>query len=314
MREIGGYLELERFGGEEYHSDALAFNTATNALLWLVAQRGIRRIWMPDYLCGSVTAALERVESCEIVRYPVREDLTAELPLEAIDSQDAVYLVNYYGQLSMESVRQLRGKLHSLILDNVQAFFEKPLPGVDTVYSCRKWFGVPDGAYLYADGLKSRGLPQEYAADRFSHLLGRFEGEASDWYAAYQKNETELEHSPIRLMSPLTHNLLRAVDYSEVAYRRSRNFSFLDGCLKEVNKLHLTVPNGAFMYPLFLQKGDPQEIRQKMAKKRIYLPILWPGLSGRAERISNQILPLPVDQRYDERDLERMISCLREMI
>ena len=22
MREIGGYLELERFGGEEYHSDA----------------------------------------------------------------------------------------------------------------------------------------------------------------------------------------------------------------------------------------------------------------------------------------------------
>lgn len=32
MREIGGYLELERFGGEEYHSDALAFNTAINAL------------------------------------------------------------------------------------------------------------------------------------------------------------------------------------------------------------------------------------------------------------------------------------------
>ena len=39
MREIGGYLELEHFTGAEYHQNALRFNTATNALLWLLKKR-----------------------------------------------------------------------------------------------------------------------------------------------------------------------------------------------------------------------------------------------------------------------------------
>lgn len=68
------------------------------------------------------------------------------------------------------------------------------------------------------------------------------------------------------------------------------------------------------MYPLFLKKGDSGEIRRRMAEQGIYLPTLWPGLSGSAEKISNQILPLPVDQRYDEGDLERMVDCLSKII
>lgn len=35
-----------------------------------------------------------------------------------------------------------------IILDNTQSFFQKPISGIDTIYSCRKYFGVPDGAYL----------------------------------------------------------------------------------------------------------------------------------------------------------------------
>lgn len=314
MREMGGYLELERFDGEEYHAGAFAFNTATNALLWLIEQREIRRLWLPDYLCCSVAAVLERMGRCEIFRYKVGENLAVALPVSAIAPQDTVYLVNYYGQLPMDFVKQLQRRRPNLILDNVQAFFERPLPGVDTLYSCRKWFGVPDGAYLYTDGLEKPALPQECAADRFAHLLGRFEGQASDWYAAYRQNEKTLARSPIRLMSPLAHNLLQAVDYSKVAQRRRRNFSFLDRSLKGDNKLRLMVPDGAFMYPLFLKKGDSGEIRRRMAEQGIYLPTLWPGLSGSAEKISNQILPLPVDQRYDEGDLERMVDCLSKII
>lgn len=314
MREIGGYLELERFGGTEYHTDAFAFNTATNALLWLTAQREIQRLWLPDYLCGSVAAALERAGGCKIFRYPVGEDLAARLPLGSIAPQDTVYLVNYYGQMPMDFVKRLQCRLPRLILDNVQAFFEKPLPGVDTLYSCRKWFGVPDGAYLYAEGLEKPALPEEHSAGRFDHLLGRFEGRASDWYAAYQQNERALEESPIHLMSPLTHNLLRAVDYPKTAEQRSRNFSYLDGCLRACNALHLAVPQGAFMYPLFLKRDNPGQVRRRMAEQGIYLPTLWPGLSGSAKRISSQILPLPVDQRYDQRDLERMVDCLNKIM
>ena len=39
----------------------------------------------------------------------------------------------------------------NVIIDNVQAYFQRPIEGFDTLYSCRKYFGVPDGAVLYTD-------------------------------------------------------------------------------------------------------------------------------------------------------------------
>ena len=42
-------------------------------------------------------------------------------------------------------------------------FYAKPIHGNDTFYTCRKFFGVPDGAYLYTDKL----LDEEFSKNNF---------------------------------------------------------------------------------------------------------------------------------------------------
>ena len=312
MQEIGGYFGLERFGGNEYHSDAFAFNTATNALLWLMEKRRIRRIWMPDYLCASVIRAVEKSKMAKIRRYEIDSSLQPNFPAGEMEPQDAVYLVNYYGQLAVGTVEQWREKTSCLIVDNVQAFFAAPVVGVDTLYSCRKWFGVPDGAYLYADGLQETKLPPAHAADHFLHLLGRFEGDATAWYREYQRSETLLEQSPICGMSELTRNILRAVDYERVSKRRTENFSFLHRQLGEKNQLQLQIPLGAFMYPFCIESTQAQKIRQRLLENKIYIPVLWPEMQGGAQALANRILPLPVDQRYTEKEMRRIVEIVKQ--
>lgn len=87
-----------------------------------------------------------------------------------------LYLVNFYGQLSNEYILSLG---NNVIVDNAQAYFQDPLPGIDTLYTCRKFFGVPDGAILYTDKfIKIKQKDESYK--RMNFLLGRFERTAGN--------------------------------------------------------------------------------------------------------------------------------------
>ena len=82
MREIGGYLELEHFTGAEYHQNALRFNTATNALLWLLKKRDYRKIYFPEFLCASVFDAVKERTDLEIAFYTVDDSLSPVLKMD----------------------------------------------------------------------------------------------------------------------------------------------------------------------------------------------------------------------------------------
>ena len=58
-REIGGYLELERFSGPMMHEDAMALSSGRACLSYLIEQRDIRKLLLPDLLCDAVTKVCE---------------------------------------------------------------------------------------------------------------------------------------------------------------------------------------------------------------------------------------------------------------
>ena len=66
----------------------------------------------------------------------------------------------------------------NIIIDNTQAFFSRPLPEIDTFYTCRKFFGVADGAYLYTDKEADFDIPQDYSSSRMLFLLDRLDRSA----------------------------------------------------------------------------------------------------------------------------------------
>lgn len=202
-----------------------------------------------------------------------------------------------------------------MIVDNVQAFFQEPVPGVDTVYSCRKYFGVPDGAYVATEAVPLETLEQDVSMDRMRCVLGRFEGQASDYYQDYQATGPLFEQMPLRSMSALTRNILRAVDYDAVKNRRSENYAVLESILGKRNPLQLKTPEGPYCYPFYCKNG--LQIKKYLAEKKIYVPTLWPDvlqLEGSLEKdYAENILPLPCDQRYGYDDMMIIVDYLNHM-
>lgn len=257
-----------------------------------------------------------RKENVEVTYYSIGPDLK---PKGANPAEDEwLYVVNFYGQLSNGYLSSLKAQHPHLIVDNAQSYFQMPLPETDTIYTCRKFFGVADGAVLYTDAVLDEEIPLDESFHRMRFLLGRYERSASEFYSEYTANNRSFADEPIKRMSRLTENLLHGIDYEAVKQRRTENFAYLHKRLSGINHLDLTIPEGAFMYPLYLENGA--EIRKKLQATKIYIPTLWPAvfaLCGKMEPeydMAKNILPLPVDQRYGKEEMEYLADEVRKCI
>ena len=220
--------------------------------------------------------------------------------------------------LSNTNIVALKEKHKNIIIDNVQAFFQKPVDNIDTIYSCRKFFGVPDGAYLYTNKRLKDTLEKDQSKDRFEHILGRLEIGAEEYFKEYKNNEQLLNDLPLRQMSTITQLILNSLDYEKIKSIRTKNFKYLNSRLKELNKLSLKNIEGAFMYPLYIK--EPSKVRDTLIKNKIYVPILWPNVlkennkNNLAYEYASNILPLPCDQRYSYLEMDKTISVIKSLL
>ena len=309
MREIGGYIELDKFTGKMLYDNAIKLNSARNALAYIIKANNIKKIYMPKFLCNSCDDVLNE-NKVAVEYYSIGINFK---PI--IDKNDGwIYIVNYYGQLTNDFFMTIKNKI---IIDNVQAYFQEPLDGVDTIYSCRKYFGVPDGAILFSN--KKININEiDVSYKRMNYLLGRYECGASEFYKEYVDNNKNFIGQPIKQMSKLTTNILHAIDYDYIKNRRKSNFEILHKNLNKINKLDLIIPEGPFMYPLFVENGA--EIREKLIEKNIFVPTLWPNVFEKCReeeleyQMAKNIIPIPVDQRYDENDMRYIIKIILNLI
>ena len=309
MKEIGGYIELDTYTGEMLHGDGIKLNCGRNALSYIIQAKNIKKLWMPKFMCDSCVKVLSD-NQVDVEYYSIGLDFK---PL--IKEWDGwLYVVNFYGQLSNDYLTSLGDRI---IVDNAQAYFQEPIPGVDTLYTCRKFFGVADGAILYTDKY-IEVEEQDESFERMHFLLGRYERSASEFYAEYVDNNHFFRNEPIKRMSKLTENLLNGIDYEMVREKRTQNFAYLHEKLHSLNKLHLSVPDGAFMYPLYIKNGAV--IRKQLQAKKIFIPTLWPAVFNLCKEneleynMAKNILPIPVDQRYGVEDMEYIVEEIKTLI
>lgn len=316
MKEIGGYLQLDQFIEKPYHKGMIELNTARNALIYLIKANRIEKVYIPYFLCNSISNALKRY-SINYEYYNVDKKFHPLFNKE-LKQNEYIYVVNYFGQISDNIIIALKEKYRNIIIDNVQAFFQKPKEGIHTIYSCRKFLGVPDGAYLYTDTTLKEEFEMDKSANRMTHILGRFEGNASDYYESFKKNDEFFKIQPIKKMSRLTRNILGAIDYKTIIKKRNSNFTFLNDKLNSSNILNIKHVNGAFTYAYYIRNGI--EIRKKLAQKKIYIPTLWPNVLKDSPKDSIEydytanILPLPCDQRYENEDMNTIVKEIYKCI
>lgn len=314
MREIGGYIELDTYRLPMLHEGAIALNCGRNALAYLLKARRIERLWVPRFICDSVTGVCER-EGVPYEFYGVGPDLLPEREIVP-GKNEWLYFVNFYSMFDNAVIEGYVCRCRRVIVDNAQSYFQPPLPGVDTLYTCRKYFGVADGAFLYTDARLEDAFPVDESFERMRFLLGRFERSASEFYGDYAANNELFVTEPIKRMSKLTRNLLHGIEYDRVKKTRQDNYMALHAALKEVNALTLSGEPGTFMYPLLAEGGG--RIRKQLQKRKTYIPTLWPnvlewcGANETEYGLAENILPLPIDQRYGAEDMAYLAEEIKK--
>lgn len=315
MRPIGGYFELELQQREEYHKNANRLNSGKNCLYLILKNRKFKKVFVPYYTCSIVLKPFEEL-GIAYEFYHINEQFEIAKTLQ-LNNKEAILYTNYFG-LKQEYVKDLarlyRGQL---IVDNTQAFFAEPINGIDTLYTCRKFFGVPDGAYLYADGIQANETERSVSYDRVSHLIKRIDKSPEFGFNDYHENEDALGNEPPMLMSSFSQRVMQSIDYDAVVERRRENFEYLNSILDKTNTLKLdygvdTVP---MVYP-YLPKNNG--LREKLIADKVFVARYWPNVlewtdeSSLDYQFAQNLLPLPIDQRYDKEDMKRIVEIINQ--
>ena len=308
---IGGYFELELPQRSEYHSEAISLNTGRNCLEYIMRVRAYKRVCLPYYSCEVLLEPFNKLD-VDYEFYHINESLEIEDDIQLQDD-DALLCINYFG-LKQEYVETLAAKYgRQLIVDNTQAFYSHPIEGIDTFYSCRKYFGVADGAYLYCDKLLDVELDQDQSWERMGYLLKRIDVSAESAYADFRACTADLHNNPIRKMSLLTHRIMASIDYQHAAQRRCDNYRLLDEALKGKNgiSLPLTADAVPMVYPFLT---EDETLRQRLIDNKIFVAQYWPNVLGwcpadcTEKQLTKRLLPMPIDQRYSSQEMQRIID------
>lgn len=315
-KEIGGYMELEYFHGRELYGDLHRFNLGRTAFVWLLQNIDHDRVFIPEYICDSVPGSAARA-GFKVVSYDLDEELRPVWRGDEPGPDDILYLVSYYGQLTEDEIREWHARFPKLIVDNAQAFYDAPVrePGIHTIYTARKYFGLSDGAYVATDIPMDESLETDRSEGRMSHLTGRMEDSARDHYSEMLSvSETFAGETPKR-MSLLTENFLRGIDYDYVQKKRVENYRTLSELLPGSNPFTARMPSCPFAYPYYHPDGI--NLRKHLAGKNIFVPTNWSYLIKKLPEGSLQydwsanVLPLPVDQRYGEEEMRVIAEAVR---
>lgn len=315
MEAIGGYFSLELPLREEYHKDAIRLNTGRNCLEYILRARGYKKVYVPYYTCEAVMEPINKLGiQYEYYHIDIHFEIRDRFTLKA---DEALLYTNYFG-LKQRYVEQLAEKIgERLIIDNTQAFYAKPIAGIDTFYTCRKFFGVADGAYLYTDKLLDEVFLQDESYDRMAHLLKRIDLSAEQGFADFRKVDDGLDNQPIRRMSKLTKRILLSIDYEAAAKKRRENYLMLHEVLGEDNNLVLPLDEDAIpmVYPFLVPING---LREKLIGNKVFVARYWPNvLDWTTDKdiehlLTNQMQPLPVDQRYGRDDMKRIIDLINK--
>ena len=315
---IGGYFSLELAKlKEHYHPELLHYQSARAAFYALLEAGSPSKVWMPNYICDSMLSPLQEI-GIPVSFFSLNSDFSIKEDIELLNDEWILY-VNYFGICGAEQNRLLsKYPNEQLVFDHSQAFFQKPFKCLATIYSPRKFFGVPDGGMLSTQLKLSNELDQDESSyDRTTHLLKRACFTPEKGYADYQMAESSLQNCRPKGMSVFTDHLLKTIDYAAVKKQRNSNFWHLHEALASINKIQLdiTYVDGPMVYPFLT---DNLFLKSELIQRRVFIPTYWPEVgkrsnSGAFERkLLAGLNALPCDQRYTTNEIDKVVRLIDE--
>ncbi len=316
MQAIGGYFGFENNSkpGRHFHNTPYQLDCGRSALELILLTLKPKKIFVPYYTCDALLEPLIK-HQINYSFYAINEAF--EIAEEIIPAKNEYLLyINFFGLKDFYCKQLIKKYNRQIILDNTMAFFFKHNTGHWGFNSCRKFFGVVDGAYLQSPlAIKEKLLPQKVNHNLTADFLFlRNENLVQEGYLFFKQNEACFGKG-IYKMSNFSNKVMGQLNYKDLISKRNSNFSFLHAHLKSRNTLQpgLFLHDGAMFYPYLPAKKIPH---QKFWSNLVFIPKLWPDCIDRLDgfewekKLSGNLLPLPIDHRYGMGELKNILKLI----
>ena len=350
MKDIGSIFPLSDKETEApvqespfYDGKVYRFSLCREAL-FVIAQKEKAagcKVLIPSYTCGTViNPFLELGWDCTY--YPINKDLTinVEKTKQIIESANYTLLVvhPYYGmdltiqEIALIAYAKQRGC--KIVIDLTQCIFSRQHIEAADYYvgSYRKWYQVPDGGFLWSkDSIDiETPVPNNY----FVSLQTDSMFLRGEYFRNYDEHIKQISIRLNKLavgsvvcnikphkMADISGRLMDEIDMDQVQNQRIRNFTYLVQNIKSPNiELLCDDMSRVKSAPLYfiIYTKNRAEVQNRLCSEHIYAPIIWPIyynevlVDETTKDIYAEVLAIPIDQRYDEKDMCRIVNILNQ--
>lgn len=301
-------------------------------------------ILCPAYSCWSMTAPFE-FTGWTVIYYRLNEDLTVDI--DYLKQQlrfcrpDAILTMNFYGIASTNAaiaiVKEYNEKI-TIIEDFSHCTFCLDLlfnEQVDYyVSSIRKSIGVSDGAMILSKKPTNKAYIGSDAPDfgeirlNAQHQKARYAFSKSlndkDFFLSELRHGEELidKLDGVHPISEVSQKQIESINGTEIAYARRENmkhlWSLLSGKVEMIHGLERSFNGAPFSLPILVENRDT--VQKQLAQKGVYAPVLWPTnekareVCGVSAYVSDHMLSIPIDQRYNYDDIEDIGHIIQSVI
>ena len=306
--EIGGFIELNMFNKKEHHPNAHKLNLARHGINLLLDNNKYHKAYLPKYFSETVYKILK----IPYEFYDIDENFMAKLDNNKLGEKDVIIFPNYFG-INNYNVLHVLKKFKNVIIDNVHAFYQK-LPRQDVVYSARKFFGVPDGAYIYSKKKINLKLDTDTSYAKFLPIMKKKELGSNISYNQYLKNEKSHNFTKPKFMSKTTLEILGSINYKNDVKHRIENYNYFHKNLKKKNLLSLKNLNDnvPMVYPFLFTKS----LKKKLLLNNIYLPTYYYNSKEFYKKNSfeyqliDNLIALPIDGRINKQTIKYILDFI----
>lgn len=330
-REIGSEFHSESLDsghgvsypipGSLVFSGRTAIETVLKEITWA------RKAALPSYCCYSMIQPF-LAAGINVVFYPVYYENGLKIELDIPKDTDIILWCNYFGfKVPMPELTWFHGVI---IEDITHSLLSKSSYNVRSNYlvaSLRKWEPIYCGGYCASVNgrihfeptnppsqeflrikIAAMKLKQEYLLDidkeKKAQFLSLF-AESNHWLGV---NYSELS------IDPWSKKYLLSVDFERQKQIRRKNARILYAGLE--NMVQFLFPLEDMDCPLFVpvMLHNRNKTREFLSNNKIYCPIHWPKPDECNSNLYNHELSLICDQRYNEDDMERIVSVLKKAI
>lgn len=299
-----------------------------------------KSVCLPAFTCHTVYKPFIS-KGYQIVMLPVEKDLSisADKVIEVInDVKPGIILFHqFFGFETLpmfNCVIELLQRIGVVMIEDLtQSMYSRigRLPADYFVGSIRKWCGVVDGGFAVCKNGKFPVHPTEIDHNlelatvkaselKYRYMLGE-DVDKKEFLAKYREAKDYIDNQNIIYsISPLSQIIQSNLNIKDLSEKRRKNFGILLDGIMGIDGImpvfqDISSENVPLYFPILCH--DRSKLQKLLAKHDIYAPIIWPKeedcppVNDEADFLYENMLCIPIDQRYDQGDMDRIVDIIK---